>query len=75
MKILYFIYAILLIITSILFTREFVSTLTNLPDVDWDGQIDSFNLPEEVKKDLKEAMHNYLKKMRSPKQIVMIEDD
>ncbi len=51
--------------------REFVSTLTKLPDVDWDAQINSFNLSDAVKLDLKEAVHGYLKKMSNPKPFLM----
>ncbi len=56
--------------------REFVSTLTKLPDIDWDAQIDSFNIPEFAKVDLKEKLHDYLKRMSNPlPMLTVVEDD
>lgn len=43
--------------------REFDSTLTKLPDVDWNAEIDLLDISEELKKDMKEKIANYLSRM------------
>ena len=43
--------------------RKFLGTLTKLPDIDWDKQIDSFDLDENIKKEMKIKIKSYLKQM------------
>ncbi|MBS3113359.1 radical SAM protein [Candidatus Woesearchaeota archaeon] len=44
--------------------HEFVSTLTKLPDVNWDAQISELDIPEKMKRDVKEQLEMYLKRMK-----------
>ena len=43
--------------------REFTGTLTKLPDVDWDKQIDELDLDNEIKEELRKKLKSYLEKM------------
>ncbi|MBW3015360.1 radical SAM protein [Candidatus Woesearchaeota archaeon] len=43
--------------------REFVSTLTKLPNLDWDKEVDKLNIDEELKSRVIERLESYLKKM------------
>jgi len=42
--------------------RNFTSTLTKLPDIDWNNEVDKLNI--ENKEKVKETLNNYLKKMK-----------
>jgi len=46
--------------------RKFTSSLTKLPKVDWDKQIAELNVPEELKKEVKQTLNMYLKRMQNP---------
>ncbi|MDD5178540.1 MAG: radical SAM protein [Candidatus Nanoarchaeia archaeon] len=43
--------------------REFTSSLTKLPKTNWDKEIDSLSLEDELKKDMKEKLKEYMKRM------------
>ncbi len=45
--------------------REFVSTLTKLPDVDWSAQIDALDISSELKQEVREKLDMYLERMRN----------
>ncbi|MBW2993142.1 radical SAM protein [Candidatus Woesearchaeota archaeon] len=47
--------------------REFTSELINLPDIDWEKQINELDLDDELKKEIKEKLNLYLKRMQKPK--------
>jgi biotin synthase-like enzyme len=47
--------------------RKFTSTLTKLPKIDWDKQIDALNVSDELKIEIKKTLAMYLKKMANPK--------
>lgn len=44
--------------------REFTSELVNLPDIDWDKQIDELDLDDNIKEELREKLKSYLKQMK-----------
>jgi len=43
--------------------REFASTLTKLPDVNWNKEIDELDIGDDLKKDMKLKIVNYLSRM------------
>lgn len=43
--------------------REFKGTLTKLPDVDWDAQVDKLGLDAELAEKTKQTLKNYINKM------------
>jgi biotin synthase-like enzyme len=47
--------------------REFVGSLTKLPDIDWDQEVEKLSLDEELKSQIKLKLKEYLKKMSSSK--------
>ncbi|RJQ17184.1 radical SAM protein [Candidatus Woesearchaeota archaeon] len=49
--------------------REFLSSLTKMPDIDWDGWIDSLDIDEVTKKDTKILIQHYLHRMNKPKSL------
>ena len=44
--------------------REFKGTLTKLPSVDWDAEVDKLSINNDLKIEVKEKLKQYLKKMR-----------
>ncbi len=44
--------------------REFTSTLTKLPDIDWDLQISSLDIDNNLKSEIRERLSQYLKRMK-----------
>jgi len=46
--------------------RDFISNLTELPEIDWDKEIDGLDIKEEYKSEMKEKLPAYLKKFRNP---------
>ncbi|MBW2995844.1 radical SAM protein [Candidatus Woesearchaeota archaeon] len=44
---------------------EFVGTLTKLPDIDWDKEVDKLRIDEEIKQKIKQKLQLYLARMRS----------
>ena len=44
--------------------RKFTSELVNLPDIDWDKQIDELDLDKEIKEELREKLNSYLNSMK-----------
>ena len=44
--------------------REFVGTLTEVPNVDWDAEVNRLNIDDSMKKDIREKLELYLVKMR-----------
>lgn len=42
--------------------RDFISTLTRVPDVDWNKEIDALPVDEDLKADMKEKIKPYLKR-------------
>ena len=45
--------------------RIFKGTLTKMPDVDWDMEVEKLSLDKELKEKIKEKLHNeYLKRMK-----------
>ena len=44
--------------------REFEGTLTDLPDIDWEEEVDKLDLDEDLKKRVLEKLEKYLKKMK-----------
>ncbi len=47
--------------------REFISNFVSLPEVDWDAEIDSLDIKEEYKQEMREKLGPYLEKFRNPK--------
>ncbi|MFH1770507.1 MAG: radical SAM protein [archaeon] len=45
--------------------REFTGTLTKLPKIDWDSEVNKLSLNSEMKEKVKVKLHQYLKKMSS----------
>jgi len=45
--------------------REFASNLTDLPDIDFEEEIDKLDIDEEYKKEMKEKLPNYLRRMKN----------
>jgi len=43
--------------------REFIGSLTVLPDIDWNNEVDKLNIDEELKKETKEILSSYIEKM------------
>ncbi|MDP2908485.1 MAG: hypothetical protein Q8N77_01635 [Nanoarchaeota archaeon] len=43
--------------------RSFSSTLTKMPDVDWDAEVDSLSIDDAIKEKLKPMLKDYLKNM------------
>jgi len=48
--------------------RKFTSTLTKLPDIDWNAEIDKLQIKETLKAEIKEKLNMYLKRMLKPKE-------
>ncbi len=44
--------------------RELIGTLTQLPNIDWHKQIDNLDIDDELKKQVKEKLQIYLKRMK-----------
>ncbi|MCK4589930.1 MAG: radical SAM protein [Nanoarchaeota archaeon] len=44
--------------------RKFTSTLTKLPKINWQKQIDQLNIEKDLKDQVKVSLNNYLKKMQ-----------
>jgi biotin synthase-like enzyme len=42
---------------------EFISTLTKLPDINWDAEVTKLNLNETLESETKTLLHSYIKKM------------
>lgn len=49
--------------------RDFVSNLSVLPNIDWDGEIDKLPIKNELKEEMKKKLVLYLKKFQNPKDI------
>lgn len=47
--------------------REFRGTLTKLPKVDWDNEVDKISLDKELKEKIKNKLKAYLRRMRGSK--------
>ena len=45
--------------------REFQGTLTKLPDIDWDNEVDKLDIDSELKEKVKKKLYQYLDKMNS----------
>jgi len=43
---------------------EFTSSLTKLPDIDWDKLVDTYSFDDKLKGEVKEKLKNYINKMR-----------
>lgn len=43
--------------------RKFISTLTRMPDVDWDAEIDSLSIEDDIKDKLRPVFKDYLRNM------------
>ena len=50
---------------ALLAGREFVGTLTELPAVDWDQEVDKLEIDDKIKDKVKQKLEQYLDKMRS----------
>jgi biotin synthase-like enzyme len=48
--------------------REFTSTLTKLPDIDWNAEIDNLDINQNLKEEMKEKIHLYLNRMSKSKE-------
>lgn len=46
--------------------RMFVSTLTKMPDIMWDNEIDIIDIDSRLKEDMQKVMRNYVKRMQLP---------
>jgi biotin synthase-like enzyme len=44
--------------------RDFIGTVTKLPDVDWDAEVDKLDFDEELKADIKKKLQIYVKNMK-----------
>jgi len=44
--------------------REFTSTLTKVPDIDWDGEVEKLPFEEEIKQKIKITLSQYINTMR-----------
>ena len=44
--------------------RKFLGSMTELPDVDWDAEVDSLNVDDETREVVRKKLKQYLKKMR-----------
>jgi len=44
--------------------REFISTLTKLPDIDWDSQINNLGVDNNLKSEIRKKLNQYLKRMK-----------
>jgi len=47
--------------------RNFTSNITEYPDIDWEKEIDSLEIKEEYKLQMKEKLGDYLKKFKNPR--------
>ncbi|MFH1275771.1 MAG: radical SAM protein, partial [Candidatus Woesearchaeota archaeon] len=45
--------------------REFKGTLTKLPDIDWNKEVDKLNLEHQLKEEIKAKLEPYLKRMKA----------
>jgi len=45
--------------------RSFTSTLTKMPNIDWDSEVDKLSINEDIKEKLRVMLKNYLKNMNS----------
>ncbi|MDP2906630.1 MAG: radical SAM protein [Nanoarchaeota archaeon] len=43
--------------------RTFISTLTKMPDIDWDTEVDNLNIDKSIKEKLRPVLKDYLKNM------------
>ena len=44
--------------------REFISTLTKVPDIDWDREVEKLTFDEEIKQKIKITLSQYINAMR-----------
>lgn len=44
--------------------REFLSTLTKLPDIDWNAEINNLKIEDNLKSEIREKLSQYLKRMQ-----------
>ncbi len=44
--------------------REFIGSLTKLPEIDWDGAVDCLSLSSELKEKIRLKLHSYLAEMK-----------
>ena len=44
--------------------REFIGTLTKLPEIDWDNEVDKLDIDDELKDEVKIKLNQYLQKMK-----------
>ncbi|MEA3378020.1 MAG: radical SAM protein [Nanoarchaeota archaeon] len=47
--------------------RKLIGSITKLPDIDWDSEIQKLNLSDELKKKVQLKLMGYLKRMKNPK--------
>lgn len=45
--------------------KEFVGTLTKLPQIDWNAKVDDLDISDELKTEVKEKLEMYLKRMQN----------
>ena len=55
--------------------REFKGTLTKMPEIDWDREIEKLPFEQELKEDTKEKIHSIIAKMKGEKNTAIISDD
>ena len=49
--------------------RDLISNITSLPDIDWEKEIDSLDIKDEYKQEMKDKLQPYLDKFLNPKDI------
>jgi len=49
--------------------RDLISNFTELPDIDWEAEINSLDIIDEYKQEMKDKLGPYLDKFRNPKDV------